>query len=225
KHYYRKVHRVQTSDFGGLTEDLDQDITERPLVREVILEFFSTLKFREGVLDLDISNTFQFQLGGIRRQAYWAHSLKVIASKADLANYWVRISFGGDFLGPAPSYTFIREPLRRLCHRLITFTISRRGQTPENVTTTDLFFLKSMDEGTVIGRHFGVITEQTLQTLTVEVLGPQRQQVRAAGGASQVDPEAPQDADVGQEGVQANPAPKQAPQMPQAAAPAPRTIS
>ncbi|GJS47942.1 hypothetical protein Tco_0598063 [Tanacetum coccineum] len=162
KHYYRKVHWVQTLDIGGLTEDLDQDITER-------------------------------------------------------------ISFGGDFLGPVPSYTFIREPLRRLCHQLITFTISRRGQTPENVTTTDLFFLKSMDEGTVIGRHFWVITEQTLQTLTVEVhgltiidieeliklriykrvldvvswvaVGPQRQQVGAAGEAAQVDPEAPQDAD------------------------------
>ncbi|GJV39736.1 hypothetical protein Tco_1418176 [Tanacetum coccineum] len=64
-----------------------------PLVREIILEFFNTL----------------------------------------------RISSGGDFLGSAPSYTLIREPLRMLCHRLIAFTISSRGQAPKKVTTTDLF--------------------------------------------------------------------------------------
>ncbi|GKE27760.1 hypothetical protein Tco_1443144, partial [Tanacetum coccineum] len=51
------------------------------LVREVISEFYSTLRSREGVLDLDAE---------------------------------------------VPSYTQIREPLRRLCHRLIAFTIARR---------------------------------------------------------------------------------------------------
>ncbi|GJT81804.1 retrovirus-related pol polyprotein from transposon TNT 1-94 [Tanacetum coccineum] len=75
-----------------------------PLVRKIILEFFSTLRFRKGVLDLDATDNFLFQ-----------------------------------------------------------------GQAPENVTTTDLFFLKSMDEGTVLCIHFGVITEQSLQTLTIKV--------------------------------------------------------
>ncbi|GKA69594.1 hypothetical protein Tco_0775658 [Tanacetum coccineum] len=55
-----------------------------------------------------------------------------------------------DLLGPPPSYTSIREPLRRLCHRLIAFTISSRGRSLEKVTTIDLFFLRSMDEGTVV---------------------------------------------------------------------------
>ncbi|GKA92929.1 hypothetical protein Tco_0814854 [Tanacetum coccineum] len=94
KLYYRKVHRVQTLDFDGLIEDLDMDMTERLsmqhknvdgevvfttfvwrellgicglLVREIILEFFSMFQFRKGVLDLDIDDTFQFQLGGLRR--------------------------------------------------------------------------------------------------------------------------------------------------------------
>ncbi|GKB26607.1 hypothetical protein Tco_0866008 [Tanacetum coccineum] len=68
----------------------------------------------------------------------------------------------------------IREPLRRLCHRLIAFTIARRGQEPEKVTTINLFFLRSMDEGTVVNvlyllAHYLVIKEQSLQALGVEV--------------------------------------------------------
>ncbi|GKC89204.1 hypothetical protein Tco_1149853 [Tanacetum coccineum] len=59
------------------------------------------------------------------------------------------ISSAGDFLTIVPSYTTIREPLRRLYHHLIAFAISGRGQAPEKVTTTDLYYLRSMDEGTV----------------------------------------------------------------------------
>ncbi|GJZ81622.1 hypothetical protein Tco_0646616 [Tanacetum coccineum] len=36
-------------------------------------------------------------------------------------------------MGPIPSYTSIRDRLRRLCHRLIAFSISWRGQAPEKV--------------------------------------------------------------------------------------------
>ncbi|GJT92256.1 hypothetical protein Tco_1081101 [Tanacetum coccineum] len=47
-------------------------------------------------------------------------------------------------------FSTCREPLRRLCQRLIIFSIARRGQAPEKVTTTDLFYLRSMDEGTMV---------------------------------------------------------------------------
>ncbi|GKA22546.1 hypothetical protein Tco_0708508 [Tanacetum coccineum] len=50
----------------------------------------------------------------------------------------------------APSYTLIIEPLRRLCHWLIAFTIFGKGQALKKVITTDLFFLRSIDEGTVV---------------------------------------------------------------------------
>ncbi|GJW08705.1 hypothetical protein Tco_1571128 [Tanacetum coccineum] len=53
----------------------------------------------------------------------------------------------GEFLRFAPSYTYIRDPVQRLCHRLISYNISRRGQAPEKVTATDLFYLRSMDRG------------------------------------------------------------------------------
>ncbi|GKC53681.1 hypothetical protein Tco_1076426, partial [Tanacetum coccineum] len=42
-----------------------------PLVHELILEFFSTFRFGEGVLDLDTARALQFQLGGARRRMSW----------------------------------------------------------------------------------------------------------------------------------------------------------
>ncbi|GKB63629.1 hypothetical protein Tco_0919815 [Tanacetum coccineum] len=42
-----------------------------PLVHELILEFFSTFIFGEGVLDLDTIRDIQFQLGGDRQQISW----------------------------------------------------------------------------------------------------------------------------------------------------------
>ncbi|GJR08780.1 hypothetical protein Tco_0791432 [Tanacetum coccineum] len=57
----------------------------------------------------------------------------------------VEISSGRDFLRGAPSYTNIRDPVRRLCHRLISYNISGRGQAPKKVTATDLFYPCSMD--------------------------------------------------------------------------------
>nr|GEZ46632.1 hypothetical protein [Tanacetum cinerariifolium] len=53
-------------------------------------------------------------------------------------------------MGHTDAHGQIVDPLRRLCHRLIAFSISGRGQAPEKVTATYLFYLRSMDEGTVI---------------------------------------------------------------------------
>ncbi|GJW56863.1 hypothetical protein Tco_0103594 [Tanacetum coccineum] len=58
-----------------------------------------------------------------------------------------------EFLGMAPSYVYIRDPVRRLRHRMISCNISYRGQVPEKVTGIDLFYLRSMDHGTVNVSH------------------------------------------------------------------------
>ncbi|GJX26579.1 hypothetical protein Tco_0232875 [Tanacetum coccineum] len=96
--YSREIHRVQVVDFQGMPE-LMRDVldvrmlmehhddrgvvvfTSRswrqlfdirgPLVRELILEFLSTLRFREVLLDLDAPGIIQFQLGGARRRISW----------------------------------------------------------------------------------------------------------------------------------------------------------
>ncbi|GJV01170.1 hypothetical protein Tco_1334739 [Tanacetum coccineum] len=63
------------------------------------------------------------------------------------------ISSDRDFLGPAHSYVLIRDPMRRLCHRMIAYSISGRGQAPKKVTGIDLFYLRSMDRGTINVPH------------------------------------------------------------------------
>nr|GEX49418.1 hypothetical protein [Tanacetum cinerariifolium] len=60
--YNREIHR------SSLGEVFD---TRGPLVREIILEFLSTLRFGEVLLDLDAPTTIQFQLGGAKRRLSW----------------------------------------------------------------------------------------------------------------------------------------------------------
>ncbi|GKA36504.1 hypothetical protein Tco_0722995 [Tanacetum coccineum] len=39
----------------------------------------------------------------------------------------------------------IKDPILRLCHRLIALSIARRSQAPEKVTVTDLFYLRGLN--------------------------------------------------------------------------------
>ncbi|GJW01678.1 hypothetical protein Tco_1556929 [Tanacetum coccineum] len=142
--------RVQVVDFQGMPELVRDDLfarmvmehrdeagvvvftsqawgrlfgTRGPLVWELILEFLSTLRFSE--------------------------SKRMIPGKGDLHDYWRDISTDGDFLGPPPSYTLIRDPVLRLCHRMMAYSIVGRSQAPEKVTVTNLFYLRGLDVGSV----------------------------------------------------------------------------
>ncbi|GJV79234.1 hypothetical protein Tco_1515104 [Tanacetum coccineum] len=167
----KQVNRVRILDFEGLTPDMRQDLAERmrmvytrddgqevfvshawrrlfgiraPLVQECILEFFSTCRIRDEIaLGLHTDEEMAEDEFG----AYWLGSERLIPNKGDLSDYWVEISSGRDFLRGAPSYTYIRDSVRRLWHRLISYNISGRGQAPEKLTATDLFYLHSMDRG------------------------------------------------------------------------------
>ncbi|GJS80695.1 hypothetical protein Tco_0730576 [Tanacetum coccineum] len=121
------------------------------LVREFILEFLSTCRMSDTEMGLDVVDTLCFQLGGVRRRmtwrqfilalglhskeeiaepgfgAYWTGSERVIPDKGDLRDYWMEMSSDRDFLGPALSFVHIRDPVRRLCHRMIACSISGRG--------------------------------------------------------------------------------------------------
>ncbi|GKA67359.1 hypothetical protein Tco_0767167 [Tanacetum coccineum] len=81
--------------------------------------------------------------------AYWADSARQIPDKGDLRDYWIGISSARDFLGTAPSYTVIQDPILWMCHRLIACSIAGRSQAPKKVTVTDLFYLRGMDVGLV----------------------------------------------------------------------------
>ncbi|GJT25804.1 hypothetical protein Tco_0895741 [Tanacetum coccineum] len=118
------------------------------LVHELILEFYSTFRFGQAILDLDTPRALQFQLGGARRRMSWRDARQIL-DKGDLRDYWMGISSVGDFLGTTPSYTVIRDPILRLCHRLIACSIAGRSQAPKKVTVTDLFYLRGMDVDSV----------------------------------------------------------------------------
>ncbi|GJY16299.1 hypothetical protein Tco_0386721 [Tanacetum coccineum] len=160
----REVHKVLIFDFGGLPYLMAEGLTARmlmeqrddqgvsvftsrawrrmldirgPLVHELILEFFSTFRFGKAILDLDTLGIFIVL------------SARQIPDKGDLRDYWIGISFAGDFLGTAPSYTAIRDPILRLCHRLIACSIAGRSQAPKKVTVMDLFYLGGMYVGSV----------------------------------------------------------------------------
>ncbi|GJR61461.1 hypothetical protein Tco_1503623 [Tanacetum coccineum] len=152
--YSREIHKVHVVDFQGMPELIRDGLfarmvmehrddagivlftsqvwgrpfdTRGPLVRELILEFLSTLRFGEILLDLDAPGTIQFYSG--------------------LGITYRGIYIDGDFLGPSPSYTLIRDPVLRLCHRMMTHSIAGRSQAPEKVTVTDLFYLRGLDVG------------------------------------------------------------------------------
>ncbi|GJY24848.1 hypothetical protein Tco_0398506 [Tanacetum coccineum] len=212
--YGQEIHRVQVVDFLGMPE-LMRDVlfarmrmehrddagvvvftsrawgrlfdTRGPLVRELILEFLITLRFREVLLD--------FNSLGKR----WSPPVLL------------------DFLGPPPSYTLFKDPVLRICHRMMAHSIAGRSQAPEKVTVTDLFYLRGLDVRSFVARlaqHFGLPTAKILGGLTI--IAPELSIIDmaeppdAAVGA----PTVVEDAPAADEGDQAIPAPVQAPQQP-----------
>ncbi|GKE44860.1 hypothetical protein Tco_1472144 [Tanacetum coccineum] len=165
--------------------------TRGPLVWELILEFLSTLRFREVLLDLDALGTIQ----------YWSESERMIPRKGDLHDYWRDISTDGDFLGPPPSYNLIRDPVLRLCHRMMAHSIAGRSQAPEKVTMTDLFYLRVLDVGSMIDMAELVRLQIHIQlddTWSLVAMRPERQPDVRAGA-----PAVAEDASIVDEGGQA----------------------
>ncbi|GJS08991.1 hypothetical protein Tco_0365787 [Tanacetum coccineum] len=183
----RHVNRVHILDFKGLTPNMRQDLAER--MRMVYTRDDGQEMAEDGF------------------SAYWLGSERVIPDKEDLSDYRVEIYSGRDFLRGAPSYTYIRDPVRRLCHR----HAERRNSGAR------------LSGGYVIGRlahHFGLVSDDGLSGLSVVASPrPERQQVPVAGA-----PEAVEDAPAVDEGAQADPAPVQAPQPPPPPSAAGRTM-
>ncbi|GKB38922.1 hypothetical protein Tco_0883864 [Tanacetum coccineum] len=273
--YSREIHRVQVVDFQGMPELMRDGLFARMVMEhrdDAGVVFLSTLRFGEVLLDLDAPDTIQFQLGGARRRLswrqfilalrshteeemespgfarYWSESERMNPGKGDLHDYWRVISIDGDFLGPPPSYTLIRDLMLRLCHRMMAHSIAGRSQAPKKVTVTDLFYLRGLDVGSVnipyllarylrrfaagrkSGAHISVIAPELLIIDMAELVRLQIcEQLDdtwawvAMGPERQPDaaagaPRVAQDAPVIDEGGQADPAPVQAPPPPPAAA-------
>ncbi|GJZ39075.1 hypothetical protein Tco_0585638 [Tanacetum coccineum] len=146
--HMREVHRVPIHNFGGLPELISESLTARLTMEhhdEASVSVFTSQAWRRM---LDIRGPLEeMQTAGF--EVYWAESARQIPDKGDLRDYWMRISSARHFLGTTPSYTLIREPILRLCHRLIACSIAKRSQTPEKVTVTDLFYLRGMEVSSI----------------------------------------------------------------------------
>nr|GEW65225.1 hypothetical protein [Tanacetum cinerariifolium] len=212
QHLRTEVHKVQVFDFGGLTNLMVEGLRGRmpmkhtdaqgqsvftsrawrrlfkircPLVHELILEFFSTFRFEEAVLESDTTGALQFQLGGDMRRRECEADPRQGGFECLLDIDLVCGGFSG---------------------------IAGRSQAPEKVIVTDLFYLRGMDVGSVnvpyLLPRLQIYVELN-DTWAWVASGPERQQVAAAGTSK-----ATEDAPVADEGAPAVPAPVQAPQPP-----------
>ncbi|GJY84497.1 hypothetical protein Tco_0497873 [Tanacetum coccineum] len=151
----REVHRVPILDFRRLLDLMAEGLSGRMLMEhrdEASVSMFTSgarrrMRWRQFILALGLHTEEEMKTDGFG--VYWAESARQIPDKGDLRDYWMGISSAKDFLGTAPSYTLIRDPILRLCHRLIACSIAGRSQAPEKVTVIDLFYLKGMDVDSV----------------------------------------------------------------------------
>ncbi|GJR74922.1 hypothetical protein Tco_0087287 [Tanacetum coccineum] len=166
-------------------------------------------------MGLDVADTLCFQLGGIRRRMTWRQF--ILALRLHTEQEMAEAGFGTYWDGsPVPSYVLIRDPVRRLCHRMIAYNISGRGQTPEKYLFRHAEGRKSETRllgGHFIGclaMHFGLVSDEGLRGL----------HVASVAGAHEADEAGP----TTDEGAQEISAPAQGP-LPPPPASQPRTMS
>ncbi|GJT28536.1 hypothetical protein Tco_0908811 [Tanacetum coccineum] len=172
--YTREIHRVQVVDFQGRAR--------------------RRLSWRQFSLALGLHTGDEMESSGFAR--YYSESERMIPRKGDIHDYWRDISTDGDFLGPPPSYTLIRDPVLRLCHRMMAHNIVGRSQViaPE---------LPMIDMAELVRLHICVQLDDTWAWVA---MGPERQPDAAAGA-----PAVAEDTPAVDEGDQAILAPVQAP--------------
>nr|GEU79317.1 hypothetical protein [Tanacetum cinerariifolium] len=228
----RAVNRVHMLDFAGLTDGMRQTLSDRLsmiytgddrhalftsytwrrlfevrglLVREFTLEFFSTCRMSDTEMGLDVADTLCFQLGGARRRMICIQFILALGLHTE--EEMAEAGFGAYWFGrPVPSYVFIRDSVRRLCHGMIAYSISGKGQAPEKVTAQYLFRhaerrKSRSSELLLIDLHELVRLNIYLRvgdTWAWVAPGPVRQQATAAGT-----PGAAEDAPAADEGAQA----------------------
>ncbi|GJS31615.1 hypothetical protein Tco_0492235 [Tanacetum coccineum] len=164
-----------------------------PLVWELILEFLSTLRFGEVLLDLDALDTIQFQLGGARR---WLDVGSVNIPYL-LARHLRRFTTGRKSESHISGGQFMGR-LAQLFGLLTTEIFQGLTVISPELPIIDMAELVRLQ-----------IYEQLDDTWAWVSMGPKRQPNAAAGA-----PGVAQDALIVDEGGQADPAPAQAPPPP-----------
>ncbi|GJV21533.1 hypothetical protein Tco_1370553 [Tanacetum coccineum] len=139
------LNQVHTLDFEGLTSDMRQDLADR--LRMVYTK--DDVRRIGSEMGLDVADTLCFQLGEARRSMTWRQF--ILALGLHTAEEMVKDGFGAYWLGRL----FERRSLLYLHQRFSLEVVPQvdliqhfwEGQAPEKVTTTDQFYLRSMDRG------------------------------------------------------------------------------
>ncbi|GKE55078.1 hypothetical protein Tco_1490234 [Tanacetum coccineum] len=169
--WVRPVNRVHMLDFVGLTDGMRQTLGDRlSMVYAGDDGETFTCKMSDTEMGLDVPDTLCFLLGGARRRMTWRQFILALGLHSE-----EEMVEPGDFLGPDPSYVHIRDPVRRLCQRMIACSIFSRGQGAKKY----LFHLADgrkskawLSGGHFIGNlaaHFGLVGDQGLRGLSVVV--------------------------------------------------------
>ncbi|GJY18626.1 hypothetical protein Tco_0390117 [Tanacetum coccineum] len=153
----RPINRVHVLDFAGLTDGMRQTLRDR----------LSMVYAGDDDEALFTSHVWRrlIEVRAPLRQFILAMGLY---SEEEMAE-------PRDFLGPAPSYVHIRDPVRRLCHKMIACSISGRRQGVEKYLFHHAEGRKSgarLSGSHFIGRlavHFGLVGDQGLRGLSVVV--------------------------------------------------------
>lgn len=135
---------------------------QEPVYRELVLEFFSTVKFNHKSTDYNDRTVFTFRLGGVSRQCsiqelgwrvglysrletknihflpFLQDSLRSTPDDFNAAEFWASIANG--VYDPHAVESSLRSPIHRLLHRLISTSLTHR-KGAQKVPQTDLFYL------------------------------------------------------------------------------------
>ncbi|GJZ24639.1 hypothetical protein Tco_0562098 [Tanacetum coccineum] len=104
----------------------------------------------QAILDLDTPGALQFLLGGARRRMSWRQFILALGLHTDEEMQKTRF---GAYWADTPSYTAIRDPILRLCHR---------GMDVDSVNVPYLLarYLRRFATGRKSGAHISVIAPE-----------------------------------------------------------------
>ncbi|GJR93280.1 hypothetical protein Tco_0265454 [Tanacetum coccineum] len=174
--------RYKVLDFEGMNKEMGMDIDARlsirhknakrlvvftihawrrlfdnrgPLVRELMLEFFSTCRFDDLVLDLDAEGVLSFQLGGARHTMSWRQFILAIVGRGQAPK---KVTRTGLYFIRSMDQEAVNLPYL-FAHYLFRRTEGRKRGA-------------QMSGGHFISRlanHFGLLTEESVRGMTMVV--------------------------------------------------------
>ncbi|GJU14196.1 hypothetical protein Tco_1136592 [Tanacetum coccineum] len=187
KRFYKDgVYTIRLRRPRGLTAEMAEGLSDRMLMEHKDAQGQSVFTIHAWRWLFEIRGPL---LGGAKRRMSWREFTLAIglhtAKEIEFAGFGILSK--GDFLSSAPFYTAIRDPMLRLCHRLIVCSITGRSQAPEK----EICFGEKPKAMTSGGQFVArLICDELGDTWASVASGLERQPV-AAAGSPEVDEGAP----------------------------------